>query len=511
MNAKHLIAHFDRLSEAANALPRLRELVVAGAIRGGLATQDSQDEPVERLLERIGASSLAISTEGESGDNGLRLPESWARVHLISLGAWAIGSGFPKTEQGQTDGAYFFLKVSDMNLPGNEREITVSNNLIDEAAAKRMKAKLHPAGTIIFPKIGGAIATNKRRILTRPSAIDNNCLGITFSAELSLDWCFLLLTSLNFAEYQAGTAVPALQQGVLGQIVIGLPPREEQERIVAKVDELITLCDELEDAHRNREQRRDRLSTSSQSRMVEATSDPETFRASASFYINRLPRLTTRPDHISELRRTILDLAIRGRLSDSDKSCWTHTTLGKIGQWGSGGTPNKGNAEYYGGDIPWLVIGDLNEGLVTSAATHITQAGLDNSSAKLVQPGTVLIAMYGSIGKLGIAGIECATNQAIAHCVPDARTVSTEYLTTLLKAIRRELITQGKGGTQQNISQTILKAHTIRIPPLAEQGRIVAKVDQLMALCDELEAQLREGASTRSRLLEAVIHEALTA
>ena len=134
------------------------------------------------------------------------VPPAWELIPLIALGTWAIGSGFPTSEQGKKDGPFFFLKVSDMNLPGNEKYIVSSQNFIDDAAAVRMRAKIHTAGTIIFPKIGGAIATNKRRILTRGSAIDNNCLGITFSQELPVEWCYFLLTTLDFTQYQAGTS-----------------------------------------------------------------------------------------------------------------------------------------------------------------------------------------------------------------------------------------------------------------------------------------------------------------
>ena len=174
------------------------------------------------------------------------MPPNWMLVPLIALGSWAIGGGFPKNEQGSIDGEYFFLKVSDMNLPGNEKYITTANNFIDAAAAQRMRARIHSPGTIIFPKIGGAIATNKRRILTRHAAIDNNCLGITFASVIDVEWAYLLLTTLDFTKYQAGTALPALQQGVLGEIPVGLPPFEEQRRIVVKVGALMTLCDKLE-------------------------------------------------------------------------------------------------------------------------------------------------------------------------------------------------------------------------------------------------------------------------
>lgn len=252
MKAAQLLEHFDRLSEAPGAVPRLRRFILDLAVRGKLVPQDAGDEPAGELLKRIqaekskGDKRQIAEAKFAAADAPCSVPLNWVQVPLIALGSWAIGAGFPKNEQGLNDGEYFFLKVSDMNLPGNEKYITTSQNSIDADAAKRMRANLHPAGTIIFPKIGGAIATNKRRILTKGSAIDNNCLGITFSREINGDWAYLILTSLDFTQYQVGTAVPALQQAILEQIAIALPPLAEQRRIVAKVDELMALCDQLE-------------------------------------------------------------------------------------------------------------------------------------------------------------------------------------------------------------------------------------------------------------------------
>ncbi|MEK9971026.1 MAG: restriction endonuclease subunit S, partial [Ferrovibrio sp.] len=213
-------------------------------------------------------------------------------------------------------------------------------------------------------------------------------------------------------------------------------------------------------------------------------------------------RIADAPDAIARLRRFILDLAVRGKLVDTEFD-WRSCTLGDVGAWGSGGTPTRTNPDFYGGAIPWLVIGDLNDGVVTQAETHITQAGLDNSSAKIVEPGTVLIAMYGSIGKLGVAGIRCATNQAIAHCRPDQSVVSTEYLLVLLCSLREDFLSKGQGVAQQNISQKILKAWPVQLPPLAEQHRIVAKVDELMGLCDRLEVARAGREAVRDRLAAA--------
>ncbi len=137
---------------------------------------------------------------------------------------------------------------------------------------------------------------------------------------------------------------------------------------------------------------------------------------------------------------------------------WDGSALGTVAKWGSGGTPRAGTSSYYGGKIPWAIISDLNEGTVTETAQSITELGLAESSAKLIQPGSVLVAMYGSIGKTGIAGQPMATNQAIAFAVPHSSMMSREYLHLYLKSQRESFLAAGKGGTQANISQTILKA-----------------------------------------------------
>ena len=250
-HARFAVDTLPALTARADQVARLRRTILYLAVRGKLVEQDPADEPASELLKRIksdrvkNAGRRDIVPEIEESELGT-LPKNWSAVALIQLGCWALGSGFPKNEQGAIDGPYFFLKVSDMNLPGNEKIIVCANNHIDEAASKRIRARIHPPGTIIFPKIGGAISTNKRRILAKPSAIDNNCLGIKFSHYIDIEWAYLVLSSLDFTQYQVGSTVPALQQGTLGAIPILLPPLAEQHRIVAKVGELMVLCDRLE-------------------------------------------------------------------------------------------------------------------------------------------------------------------------------------------------------------------------------------------------------------------------
>lgn len=188
---------------------------------------------------------------------------------------------------------------------------------------------------------------------------------------------------------------------------------------------------------------------------------------------------------------------------------WAAIALEELGSWGSGGTPKRTDSRFYSnGTIPWLVIGDLNNGVVTKAQTYITEEGLLNSSAKLLPPNTLLIAMYGSIGKLGITGIECATNQAIAFCIPDQEIIALRYLFHALKHSRDKLTAQGQGVAQKNISQTILKVHQIPVAPRREQSLIADKLDSLLTRVDTCRDRLDRASRIIKRFRQAIFKAA---
>ncbi|MFV8172810.1 restriction endonuclease subunit S [Mycolicibacterium peregrinum] len=164
---------------------------------------------------------------------------------------------------------------------------------------------------------------------------------------------------------------------------------------------------------------------------------------------------------------------------------WARTTLGQVAVWGSGGTPARTNESFYGGTIPWAVIGDLTDGPVTDTAECITVEGLKSSSAKMIDADAVLVAMYGaSIGRLGLPTRQMASNQAIAFAIPHADVLDRKFLFWFLAAVKPDLIGAGKGGAQPNISQTILKDWQIDLPPLVEQHRIVGVLEDHLSRLD---------------------------
>ena len=185
---------------------------------------------------------------------------------------------------------------------------------------------------------------------------------------------------------------------------------------------------------------------------------------------------------------------------------WISTTLGKVFQWGSGGTPRRTVSEYYGGDLPWAIIGDLNDGLVEKTANFITESGLSASSARVIPAGSVLMGMYGSIGKLGIAGIDLSTNQAIAFT--QTGSISNGFLFWYLRACRSDLIALGKGDTQMNISQEVIKGFPFLLAPLPEQHRIVAEIETQFTRLDASVAALRRAQANLKRYRASVLKDA---
>lgn len=190
------------------------------------------------------------------------------------------------------------------------------------------------------------------------------------------------------------------------------------------------------------------------------------------------------------------------------KPNWIIKKMPEVVKWGSGGTPKSTVEEYYeNGDVPWLIIGDLNDEIVITSESKITKLGLENSSAKMIPKGTLLVAMYGSIGKLGITGIECCTNQAIAFA-KELHGVTTKFMYYQMKHLKPKLISMGKGGTQKNISQTVLNSLDVIVPPIEEQKLIVAKIEELFSKLDKGVEELNKIKKQLKIYRQAVLKEA---
>jgi type I restriction enzyme, S subunit len=143
------------------------------------------------------------------------------------------GAGFPLQFQGKAGETYPFLKVSDMNLPGNEEQIRSWNHSVSEQVRASLRAKAFPAGSIIFPKIGAAIATNKERLLTIPSCVGNNVMAVMpRTNNLLSEFLLLLFKTKNLSDFASDSNPPSTRKGAVENWVIPLPPLDKQRRIV---------------------------------------------------------------------------------------------------------------------------------------------------------------------------------------------------------------------------------------------------------------------------------------
>ncbi len=173
---------------------------------------------------------------------------------------------------------------------------------------------------------------------------------------------------------------------------------------------------------------------------------------------------------------------------------------------GSGGTPSRSKMERYyeNGTIPWVKSGELRESVINKTEEYVTESALKESSIKLVPAGAILLAMYGAtVGRLGILGIEATTNQAVCHIIPDPEIADARYLFHALSQKVPSLIAKGVGGAQPNINQSIIKELPIFLPPLPEQRRIAAILDQ----ADALRAKRREALAQLDKLTQSIFIE----
>lgn len=192
---------------------------------------------------------------------------------------------------------------------------------------------------------------------------------------------------------------------------------------------------------------------------------------------------------------------------------WKWVRLLDVGDWGAGATPSRSNLSYYGGQIPWLKTGELNDGEIHESSEYITELALHETSVRLNPVGSLLIAMYGAtIGKLGILAKSMTTNQACCACIVFSG-MFNKYLFYFLLASRTQLRKRSEGGAQPNISRSKLIETCMPLPPVDEQKRIVKRIETIFPLIDRYEeawCKLKElnekfpGALQKSILQEAI-------
>jgi type I restriction enzyme S subunit len=490
--------------------------------------------------------------------------KSWNFGILSDLGPWATGSGFPKTEQGHEKGEIPFIKVSDMNLPGNTKYINSSNNYISKETALRIKAKIHPTGTVVFPKIGGAIATNKRRVLNEPTAIDNNCLGLVPNFKTCTEWVFLVLSSIDMMIYQSGTSVPSLSQKTLEKIPTSLPPLEEQKEIVKVVETLFKEVEQLEQLTVERIGLKEDFVASALNQLTTNNANQEW-----SFLQDHFKSFFNETTNIKKLRETVLQLAVQGKLTadwrannpdTEDASVLLKRILKEKAQLIADKKIKKEKAlpKIIEDEIPyelpdgwvWCRFGDLitflnghafksSTYVPTSAYQIIRLGNVKNDNFKVNTKEAYVPSSVGQVTQdyqlfeddilTTLTGTKnrrdyCFTclvkkehleqkvlllNQRVG-CIRVIDKSASELFNKFLKSdiILNQLFETETGTANQgNIGSTAFKNLVFPLPPIEEQKAIVQKVNALMGLCDRLEQEVQQSQEQISQLMQSCLRE----
>jgi type I restriction enzyme S subunit len=536
MNPAQLLEHFDRLAEAPEAVPRLRRFILDLAVRGKLVEQDPSDEPASELLKRIQTEKARLVKEGklrgqsaiarrDGDDMPTKIPTSWLCAPFGEIMFSRDGERVPVSQEERNGRAktYDYYGASGVIDKIDDYLFDKPLLLIGEDGANL----INRSTPIAF------IARGKYWVNNHAHVLD----GIS---EDFLRYIGLHVNAIDLKPYVTGTAQPKMNQAKMNSIPIVIPPLAEQRRIVAKVDELMGLCDRLEAAQAERERRRDRLAAASLDRLNRPDDDTKAFRAHARFHVCHLPRFTVRPDQSPALRQTILNLAARGRLVPQDNTeepatatlgnrqivliatdtpwplpaGWGWSTFAKIGTVFGGGTPSKADPGFWKGTIPWVSPKDMKTRVIRDAQDHITELAIQSSSTRLIPAGALLLVVRGMIlahsFPTALTEVPVTINQDMKAIVPFREDIGRMLLlvTMGMKPEILRLVQHSTHGTCKLLTDDLFGL-PIPIPPLAEQGRVVAKVDELMAVCDRLESQLTTAQTENRRLLEAVLHETL--
>lgn len=289
-----------------------------------------------------------------------------------------------------------------------------------------------------------------------------------------------------------GVAIQGLSNEAIHKVVLPLAPLEEQHRIVAKIEELLPYVDCYAAAYEKLEQfnakfpedmKKSILQYAIQGKLVEQRLEEGTGAELYKQMQAEKQRLIKEKKIKKE--KTLVEITDDEIPFDIPET-WIWIRVGDVGSWGSGATPPRTNPAYYGGSIPWLKTGDLNDGFIKEVPEFITELALEKTSVRLNPVGSVLMAMYGAtIGKLGILEIPVTTNQACCACIPYAG-MYNKYLFYYLMSMRQTYIGMAEGGAQPNISKEKIVNSILPLPPLEEQHRIVAKLEEILPLCERL-------------------------
>ena len=483
---------------------QLKASILQYAIQGKLVEQRAEEGTGEELFQEIERKREVLIKEKiikkDKRTNSIinfqevpfDIPENWMWVTLGSI-LNKLTDGTHKTPKYTSTGVKF-VSVKDMSNGFLSLENT---KYISEEEHKELYARCNPEkGDLILSKVGttgvpAIVDTTEPFSLFVSVALlkfDCKCIDIKFLY-------YMLMSPLVQAQATENTRGVGNKNWVLDAIastMVVLPPLVEQKRIVAKIEELLPLVDRYAASYEKLEQfnakfpedmKKSILQYAIQGKLVEQR--PEEGTGAELYKQMQAEKQRLIKEKKIKKEKTLVEITDDEIPFDIPET-WIWIRVGDVGSWGSGATPPRTNPAYYGGSIPWLKTGDLNDGFIKEVPEFITELALEKTSVRLNPVGSVLMAMYGAtIGKLGILEIPVTTNQACCACIPYAG-MYNKYLFYYLMSMRQTYIGMTEGGAQPNISKEKIVNSILPLPPLEEQHRIVAKLEEILPLCERL-------------------------
>ena len=392
--------------------------------------------------------------------------DAWEQRKLGDIGKARSGVGFPDADQGGVTGVPFF-KVSDMNLDGNENEMIVANNYVTaEQIADHRWSPITELPAIFFAKVGAAVMLNRKRLCRFPFLLDNNTMAYSLSpTKWDADFAKALFGTVDLTSLVQVGALPSYNAGDIESMGIYLPSLFEQEQIGAffkLLDNLITL-----------HQRKFEKLTNVKKSMLE-----KMFPQNGSSYPEIRFKGFTDP--------------------------WEQRKLGDIADIVGGGTPSTGNQSYWDGDIDWYAPAEIADQIyANSSQKKITGLGYENSSAKMLPPGTVLFTSRAGIGKTAILTRKGCTNQGFQSIVPHRGELDSYFIFSRTEELKRYGELVGAGSTFVEVSGKQMAVMELMMPPtMREQQTIGGFFQQLDHLITLHQRELEKLQNIKKSMLE---------
>ena len=561
MSIEALLSNFDRLIQTPESVQRLRRFILDLAVRGKLVPQDPDDEPATELLKRIAKEKERANgflkdllPPVSENEQTFPTPKSWEWARLGNVSASMLGKTLNQAKNRGTYKPYLRsvnvywleLKLSDV------KQMKFEEEELEKYALRKDDVLVCEGG-----EAGRAAVWNEE---VEGIYYQNALHRVRFFGKMNPNYfVFALCSDFNngrLESYCTGVTIKHLTSKRLARYCFPVPPLAEQGRIVAKVDELMGLCDRLEAARTKRETTRTRLTAASFAHLNAPDPDEARFQEHAKFALDNFASLTARPEQVKVLRHTILNLAVQGKLVPQDPadkpaaellkliqiekasliklrgiktdkhSCpavrdglnfslkpgWISVRLRQILlelQTGPFGT-SLHQSDYEKAGTPVVNPASIQNGrIVPIEKMAVGSTTLERLAAFRLRQRDIVMSRRGEMGRCAKVteredGWLCGTGSLILRL---PKCIHSCFLVILLGSpyVREYLNSSAVGATMQNLNQSILLNLVIGLPPLAEQQRIVAKVDKLMRLCDRLERSVETEDHKRTLLVEALL------